>query len=250
MERREASSGGRSKVEEQIRALMLQHKPELLFGCGVNIVFHQNSSTMISLSRRGKSGTLRVHRLFCAAPPQVLEAIVCSFFTRVSAKRSRELRSQIMDFLEENRQMALGRAIPPRTRPPRGEIYDLDEVERKVIELYVPERRAQLAAFEMAWSDRVTPSLMGKWIETPAGHPNLIIINRLLDDERVPRFYLEYIVYHEILHDLFPIRREAGRWIQHPAEFRHRERRFPYYEAARQWEKNNLQGLLAKRKRA
>jgi hypothetical protein len=184
-----------------------------------------------------------MHRLFSGAPPNVLEAIVCNFFTRVGSRRSRELRSRIMDFVDRKRHATILASSLPVVRPPQGRVYDLLEVRDRVLGCHVPELRAHPLPVRMGWSRRVTPSLMGKWIETPPGLPNLVVINSLLDDERVPRFYLEYIVFHEVLHEVYPIRRVGGRWVQHSVEFRLRERKFPRYAQARRWEKENLHRL-------
>ncbi len=198
----------------------------------------------MSLRYKGNSGALRVHRLFSNAPDEVLEAIVVQFFTHVSRPSSRALRARIMDFVHHNRELTLATTALPRMRPPRGEVYDLEEVRDHVVRRFVPERRRARPGLRVGWSRRATPSLMGKWVETPERQPNLIVINRLLDDRRVPRFYVDYIVYHEVLHDLFPIDRRDGRWVQHPPEFRRRERQFTHFAAARLWERERLAGLL------
>jgi len=228
------------KIEEKLRSIIWQHCPEVLFAGGLDILLTRNSSTLISLSRRGATSTLRVHRLFADAPDAVHEAIVQNFFCRQSRSAARELRARIMDFVDENRQLTLATTALPKVRPAQGKVYDLDKVYTDVVRKHVPERRRKRRPLQVGWSRRATPSLMGKWIETPANSPNVILINSLLDDRRVPRFYLEFIVFHEILHDLFPIRRRRGRWEQHPVEFRQREKAFPQYEEARRWEKEEL----------
>jgi hypothetical protein len=55
---------------------------------------------------------------------------------------------------------------------------------------------------------------------------------------------VEYIVFHEMLHQLFPSARDAGRHVHHPKAFRDRERAFPRYAAAVAWERANLATLL------
>lgn len=231
------------RTEESIRGLLLRYRSELAFTVGVDIVFHCNRSTMVSWSRKGAHGALRVHQIFGGASEDVLEAIVRHFFTKVPARELRQLRSRIMDYVEQNRLKTLNGNLP-RVNPPKGKVYDLDRVRRKVTRRYVPERLSERLAPRMSWSCRVTPSLMGKWIERPPGTRNLIIINRLLDNKKVPAFYIEYIVYHEILHELFPIRRQAGRWVHHSVEFRRREKTFPLYREARLWEEEQLPRLL------
>ena len=54
---------------------------------------------------------------------------------------------------------------------------------------------------------------------------------------------MEYVVFHEMLHQCFPSSGE-GRRVHHPRAFRERERAYPLYAAAVRWEKENLQLLL------
>jgi predicted metal-dependent hydrolase len=48
----------------------------------------------------------------------------------------------------------------------------------------------------------------------------------------VPRFVLEYVLYHEMLHLLFPVRMKGSRRCVHSAEFQAEERRFPMWQEA------------------
>jgi predicted metal-dependent hydrolase len=76
----------------------------------------------------------------------------------------------------------------------------------------------------------------------------IIRIHPALDDERVPRHFVEMVVFHEMLHQIFPPSADAaGRRIVHGPDFRAAERRFPGYERARAWEKAHLHLLLRQR---
>jgi hypothetical protein len=66
----------------------------------------------------------------------------------------------------------------------------------------------------------------------------------VLDSPRVPRFVLEWIVFHEILHHVLPVERAGTRRRYHTEAFRAFERGFERYEEARAWEKENLEWLL------
>lgn len=77
----------------------------------------------------------------------------------------------------------------------------------------------------------------------------LITIHRVLDHETVPRFFLEFLMFHEMLHQLIPplrVRRE-GRLVRifHPEAFQIVERRFPYYYLAQAWERRHTPRLEA-----
>jgi hypothetical protein len=69
---------------------------------------------------------------------------------------------------------------------------------------------------------------------------NIIRISPLLDRRSVPSYFVEFIVYHEMLHADLPAAPEKGRRRLHPKEFRFRERQFAAYEKAIAWERRNL----------
>ena len=73
----------------------------------------------------------------------------------------------------------------------------------------------------------------------------VIVISRSLDEPEMPEFIVEYILYHEMLHSVVPDEtNSAGRRCIHTAEFYRRERAFPRYRRARQWEDENLARFL------
>ena len=73
----------------------------------------------------------------------------------------------------------------------------------------------------------------------------IIRIHPLLDREFVPRWYVDYVVYHEMLHAFVPDKHDAeGRRIIHHEGFLKRERKFRHYQAAIAWEQENLGRFL------
>ena len=62
-----------------------------------------------------------------------------------------------------------------------------------------------------------------------------ITISKTLDSKEVPEWFVEYILYHEMLHIKHPARLIKGRRYYHTSAFRLDERRFPYYEQAQKW---------------
>ena len=64
----------------------------------------------------------------------------------------------------------------------------------------------------------------------------MIRIHPLLDAPFVPTWFLEYVVYHEMLHAVVPEEiDEHGRRRVHTREFYRRERKFHCYYRARRW---------------
>ena len=72
-----------------------------------------------------------------------------------------------------------------------------------------------------------------------------IRLHPILGKDFVPFYYIEYVVYHEMLHAVLGIKRKSKRrWEYHSAEFKKREKEFLYYSEAVKWEKENLSFLL------
>ncbi len=64
-------------------------------------------------------------------------------------------------------------------------------------------------------------------------------INPILDNERVPYYFIEFVVYHEMLHAHIRVQKKNGRRSVHSKEFRDREKMFRDYEDAMAWENRN-----------
>src|ERR687886_823551 len=67
------------------------------------------------------------------------------------------------------------------------------------------------------------------------GVHDTIVISKTLDSTEVPEWFVEYILYHEMLHIKHPARLIDGRRYYHTNAFRTDERRFPRYEEAQLW---------------
>jgi len=80
----------------------------------------------------------------------------------------------------------------------------------------------------MSWSPTKTRRILGHY--DPAH--NAIVISRIFDQSSVPRYAVEYIVYHEMLHLKHPVRLRGSRRCVHSAEFQAEEKLFPRVEEA------------------
>src|SRR6185503_16682465 len=72
----------------------------------------------------------------------------------------------------------------------------------------------------------------------------LIRVHPVLDKPWVPRYFVSYIIYHEMIHHVIPSTHGSGRRMLHPPMFVERERMFRDYERARAWEKAHIGRLL------
>ncbi len=81
----------------------------------------------------------------------------------------------------------------------------------------------------LRWSRHRSRTMLGHF---DSAH-NTIMISRRLDSPRLPRYVIEYLIYHEMLHLKYPVEYCDGRRRVHSRQFRGDERRFRRYEQAR-----------------
>ena len=105
-------------------------------------------------------------------------------------------------------------------RSPQGHFYDLDAIFEDLNTRFF---HGLMARPRMSWSPTRTRRILGHY--DPAH--NAIVISRIFDHFAVPRYALEYIVYHEMLHLKHPVRLRGSRRCVHSAEFHAEEKLFP-----------------------
>ena len=110
----------------------------------------------------------------------------------------------------------------------RGHIYDLDEIFEELNRHYF---YGLMARPQLTWSRDHARNSLGHY--DPAH--NTIVISRVFDHARVPRYAVEYILYHEMLHLKHPVKVRGSRRCVHPAEFQAEERLFPRLGDARRF---------------
>jgi len=112
-----------------------------------------------------------------------------------------------------------------RLRGSQGHVYDLDVIFEDLNRRFF---YGLLARPRMSWSQSSTRRILGHY--DPAH--NAIIISRIFDHLSVPRYAVEYIVYHEMLHLKHPVKLRGSRRCVHSAEFQAEEKLFPHLAEA------------------
>ena len=111
---------------------------------------------------------------------------------------------------------------------PIGNVYHLDEIFEDLNTRFF---YGLMARPNMSWSQNSARHLLGHY--DPAH--NAIIVSRVFDDVRVPRYVVEYIVYHEMLHLKHPVKLKGSRRCVHPKQFQEEEKLFPQLDAAKKF---------------
>jgi hypothetical protein len=156
------------------------------------------------------------HILLAKVYRQPIEAAHAARFRRYVASKDIRAKTHLV------RQMR-GRK---RIQSSRGIVYDL---ERIFDELNLQFFHGLLARPQMTWSQVRSRRNLAHY--DPAH--NTIVVSRIFDHFRVPRYAVEYIVYHEMLHLRHPVKLRGSRRCVHGPEFQAEEKLFPDLDRAK-----------------
>lgn len=204
-----------------------------------DLVVTDNRRTMISTRRRGGRLEVRLHHMFLDAPDDIVEELL-SYLAEGDARASR----RIGRFIEQNRDRI-------KRRPRRvllrtgGSHHDLGEIFEEVVATYFPDAATDA---RITWG-RLPPRKQRRRrrsirLGTYTHDAKLVRIHPALDQACVPRFFVAFVVFHELLHHVVPAREIGGRFDHHPPEFKRREQAHPDYARAVRWEAEHLDVLL------
>ena len=181
--------------------------------------------------REGKL-LVRLSDLLEAAPQSVLEAIAHILIAKlyrkpITASHSDRYRrytsSEVVSRQAEHARQIRGRK---QIHTAVGRFYDLEEVFEAINRRFF---HGLLGRPVLTWSGHHARRLLGHY---DAAH-NTIVVSRVFDGAHVPRYAIEYLMYHEMLHLKYPVRVRGGRRCIHSREFQAEEKLFPELEEAK-----------------
>ncbi|MGB6687720.1 MAG: SprT-like domain-containing protein [Terracidiphilus sp.] len=108
---------------------------------------------------------------------------------------------------------------------PEGRFYHLEEVFDSLNMRFFG---GLLGRPELTWSEHMAKRALGHY---DAAH-NTIVVSRVFDRPSSPRYAIEYLLYHEMLHLKHPVRRKGLRRCVHSREFKADEAQFPELKEA------------------
>ncbi len=220
--------GARQALERRLKAA---------FSGPVVLSITDNRHSIVSHST--SSGVLRVrlHHMFLDAPLAVLDALV-SYVTRGDRKAS----VRVGQFIDTNTDR-LDRRMRRQSLVTKGKHHDLLGLYRKLNAHYF----GGGLHVTVTWGRRAPgPAKRRTTIKlgTYSAAERMIRVHPALDRRWVPRYFVEFILYHEMLHHALPASRGPARRMLHPPEFRVREQEFRSFDRAVAWERRNIGRLL------
>jgi SprT-like family len=108
---------------------------------------------------------------------------------------------------------------------PQGRYFNLEEVFDSLNMRFFG---GLLGRPELTWSEGMAKRSLGHYDATH----NTIVVSRVFDRPSSPRYAVEYLLYHEMLHLKHPVRMRGLRRCVHSREFKAEEQQFPQLKEA------------------
>lgn len=175
---------------------------------------------------------VRLSDVWEEAPREVLEALatilMSKLFRRTPPPEANDLYNQWISRPELRDQLAHLRRTRGRKHVsgPEGQHFHLGDLFDQINTRYF---HGMVRRPSLGWSRTVSRSLLGHY--DPSHH--VIVLSRLLDQAFVPLLAVEFVLYHEMLHILYPCEVRDGRRRIHTREFRKAEKQFEQYAEAK-----------------
>jgi len=198
------------------------------------VEFYPYANLVHTMRLKEDVAQVRLSDALRGAPLPVMEAAAAILLARLYRRRTpRELaliyRRYVASATTRRRVAKLrGRRGRRVEGSPRGEIYDLAAMFTRLNRRYFGGR---LHRPRLGWSGRAWRSQYGCF--DPA--LDQIVMNRRLDRVAVPRYTVEYVLFHEMLHVKHPLRAAHCGVEAHSKEFRQEEQRYAHYDRARRY---------------
>jgi predicted SprT family Zn-dependent metalloprotease len=212
----------------EIFEYLLKQKLEHKIGAPVDLIITDNIRSMINIKPEGSRFSIRLHHMFLDADEPVLDDL--ALFARTGKS------SLLQKFIDKNTDL-IGKKEEKKKRKSwiktKGIYHDLKQIFFKVNWDYFRGR----AGSSITWGKK-RYGRNRRSIEFGSYHheADLIRINPKLDSPRVPRYFISFIVYHEMLHSML----EQTNDYKHSKDFRKKEKEFRDYTKAIAWQKKNL----------
>lgn len=185
---------------------------------------------------RLRSGRIyvRISDIFRDAPMNIHRALAFILVAKLLRRRTPEVHERVYRDFAFSPQVQRASDLARRSRgrkqvsSARGSCYNLDRMFDRLNRLHFD---GALEKPILTWSQRRTRRILGH--HDPIHET--IVISKTLDAPDVPEWFVEYILFHEMLHIKHPARLIKGRRFFHTKAFRAEEERFPYYRQAQDW---------------
>jgi hypothetical protein len=192
------------------------------------------TSTYICVSKSKSLVKISLHKLFMNAPEEIINAVIsfCVKRDKVAHRIIKIYANKYFLNLDYTNKLDLKKLVTV------GKYFDLKQIyENLNLAYFQNSLNLNISWFEKPRYKRFSHFTFGSYDK----NLKLIRINKLIDQSYFPFYFINYIVYHEMLHAICgeEINAEGKRKI-HTKKFKLLEKKFAYYREAQEFEKKFL----------
>jgi hypothetical protein len=217
-------------------------------GSEAQITFTDNRYRFLSVQNKNGQMKIRLARFFVVAGKELHDHLLGYI-----AGQEKKLDQSVYRYaesvaVEKKRQVKLpvGKSA--------GKVYDLNQTLKNVCRFH----GMDVKNMAIRWGRMGRSPLLGKKLRRRKQgsirlgscdtERRIITIHPVLDNPVVPKEYLEFIVYHELLHLVIEVEySKSGRRKDHGKKFRQAEKQFYRYDLARSFETDGIRELMKMR---
>ncbi|MBU7042490.1 MAG: M48 family peptidase [Theionarchaea archaeon] len=197
-------------------------------GEDIDAEFYPYTSLKHTIRKRHGKIFVRISDLLVDAPPDVLLAIGRILLAKLNKKRVSKKDRQVYEKYcnSDELQHKVSQILPRRRRPVpiiSGKHHNLHDSFRRVNTTYF---NSIMEKPLLTWSSRKAKRTLGKYDP----QRDAVIISRMLDSPVIPEAFLDFIMYHELLHKKHGIVCNGARHKIHTRAFKKDEQKFAEYE--------------------
>lgn len=226
-------SAAREHVDAEL-AKRLHRDLEEAVGSVVDLAITNNRRRMVTAKRRKSRHEFRVHHMFIDAEPGVVAALARM------VRGDSAARDEVRAYVKENRD-AIDFEPDESRLESKGEHHDLDDLLASAVRFLPEEVEPPRPLITWGRKGRGRRSIRFGSYDFDRG---LIRIHPSLDEAWVPAFFVEFVVFHELLHAVFPPEKINGRREIHTEDFKAWESTYPRFDEAMEWEAANIGRFL------
>lgn len=215
--------------KENKKALTLQEHLQHRVGAKLRLKINDNRSTMLSVKWEPDCTKVSLHRMFLQAPQNIMQALTCYL-----KGEHKSLSPSIKAYIEDNLQkLDYSHELDLNKLQTFGKVHDLRAIYNKLNKEYFGNSlKLHITWFGKTQKRNCNRITFGLYYDPM----KLIKINRMLDNPSFPDYFVEYVIYHEMLHYVCPTYvDEKGQKHIHSKAFKARERKYKHFDLAQKW---------------
>ena len=197
----------------------------------IQVRFRRFTSLNTTIRLRGGAIRVSLSDLLEGAPESVMGAIAHILLAKLyhkpvnAAQNLRFKRFAVSAAVTRQTELIRNARGSKRYFGPEGRYFHLEEI---FDSLNLRFFGGLLGRPELTWSEHHAKRSLGHY----DGAHNTIVVSRVFDRPSSPRYAIEYLLYHEMLHLKYPVRMRGLRRCIHSREFKAEEARFPHLAEA------------------